>query len=81
MNVRTDPINQGGAPTCLRSETSPFPVAAADGGRFQQYQRPEFDRFNEKKGRMNPWSTNASMDVAIQQLDKNPIAQPPLSVV
>jgi hypothetical protein len=52
-----------------------------NGARFQQYQRPEFDKFNEKKGRMNPLSTNASMDVAIQQLDKNPIAQPPLSVV
>jgi hypothetical protein len=81
MNVRTDPINQGGAPTNLRSETKAFPVPHMDGARFQQYQRPEFDRFNEKKGRMNPWSTNASMDVAIQQLDKNPIAQPPLSVV
>ena len=81
MNVRTDPINQGGAPSCLRSETTAFPVSAPDGGRFQQYQRPEFDKFNEKKGRMNPWSTNRSMDVAIQQLDKNPIAQPPLSVV
>jgi len=81
MNVRTDPVNQGGAPSCLRSETTAFPVSAPDGGRFQQYQRPEFDRFNEKKGRMNPLSTNRSMDVAIQQLDKNPIAQPPLSVV
>ena len=81
MNVRTDPINQGGAPSCLRSETTAFPVPHMNGARFQQYQRPEFDKFNEKKGRMNPWSTNASMDVAIQQLEKNPIAQPPLSVV
>jgi hypothetical protein len=81
MNVRMDPVNQGGAATTLRSETTAFPVPHMDGARFQQYQRPEFDRFNEKKGRMNPWSTNSAMDVAIQQLDKNPIAQPPLSVV
>jgi len=81
MNVRTDPVNQGGAASCLRSETTPFPVPHMNGSRFQQYQRSEFDRFNEKKSRMNPWSTNASMDIAIQQLDKNPIAQPPLSVV
>lgn len=81
MNVRTDPVNQGGAATCLRPESVPVPVPPMNGSRFQQYQRPEFDRFNEKKARMNPWSTTASMDIAIQQLDKNPIAQPPLSVV
>ena len=81
MNVRTDPVNQVGAASCLRSETTAFPVPHMNGARFQQYQRTEHDKFNEKKGRINPWSTNASMDVAIQQLDKNPIAQPPLSVV
>lgn len=81
MNVRQDPVNQGGAASTLRAETVPFPVPPADGGRFQQYQKPEFDRLNEKKSRMNPWSTNASMDIAIQQLEKNPIAQPPLAVV
>ena len=80
MNVRQDPVNQGGAPTVLRSETIPFPVQPADGGRFQQYQKPEFDRLNEKKGNFNPWSTNASMDIAIQQLEKNPIALPALAV-
>lgn len=81
MNVRQDPVNQGGAAVTLRAETVPFPVSAPDGGRFQQYQKNEFDRLNEKKSKMNPWSTNASMDIAIQQLEKNPIAQPPLAVV
>lgn len=81
MNVREDPVVQGGVATTLRSETVPFPVPHMNAGRFQNYQRPEFDKLNEKKGRMNPLSTTASMDIAIQQLEKNPIAQPPLAVV
>jgi hypothetical protein len=79
MNVRMDAVNQTGAATNLRAETTPFPVAAPDGGRFQNYQRAEFDQLNEKKGTLNPRATAEFLDVAIQQLEKNPLAQRPLA--
>lgn len=79
MNVRMEPVNQGGAMTNLRAESVPFPVAPADAGRFQNYKRAEFDKLNEKKSNMNPRATPEFLDVAIQQLEKNPIAQRPLA--
>lgn len=81
MNVRIDPVNQGGAMTNLRSESVAFPVPHMNGGRFQQYQKPEFDKLNELKGNKNPRASPDYLDVAIQQLEKNPISQKPLSVV
>jgi hypothetical protein len=81
MNVRDDPVVQGGAATSLRSETTAFPVPHMNGGRFQNYQAPEFAKVNEKKSQVNPWSAKTSMDIAIQQLEKNPLAQTPLSAV
>lgn len=80
MNVRDDPVVQGGAMSNLRGESKAFPVSPMDGGRFQQYQRTEFDRFNEYKAHENPRASRAFLDIAIQQLEKNPIAQKPLSV-
>jgi hypothetical protein len=81
MNVRNDPVNQVGAMTNLRSESKPVPVSHMNGARFQNYLGPEFYRFDEKKGRLNPLASSKCLDVAIQQLEKNPIALPPLSAV
>jgi len=84
MNVRNDPVNAGGAMTQLRPESTPFepgPVNATTGGRVQQYVDARFHRFNEKKSNQNPYATPHALDVAIQALETNPVALPPLSVV
>ena len=81
MNVRQDPVNQVGAASQLRSETIPFPVPHMNGGRFQQYKDAEFYKFDEKKANPNPLSAQVNLDVAIQQLEKNQVALPPLAVV
>jgi hypothetical protein len=81
MNVREDPINQGGVMSNLRPESIPFPVQHGDAGRFQNYIVPQFHKFDEKKGNANPLASAKCLDVAIQQLENNPVALPPLSVV
>jgi hypothetical protein len=81
MNVRNDPVNQVGAATNLRAESKPVPVSHMNGGRFQNYLGPEFYRFVEKKDNRNPLASSKCLDVAIQQLEKNPVALPPLSAV
>jgi hypothetical protein len=79
MNVREDPVNAVGAMTNLRSESIAFPVTAPSAGRFQNYIKPEFDKFNEKKTvtGANPWVD--TLDIAIKQLEKNSFVQEPLS--
>lgn len=81
MNVRNDPVNQVGAMTNLRPESKSVPVSHMNGSRFQNYLGPDFYRFDEKKGQANPLASSKCLDVAIQQLEKNPIALPPLSAV
>jgi hypothetical protein len=81
MNVREDPVNQGGVMSNLRGESRPFPVQHGDAGRFQNYTGPMFYKFDEKKGNANPLASPKCLDVAIQQLEKNPIALPPLAAV
>ena len=81
MNVRQDPVNQGGATSRLRSETVPFPVPHMNAGRFQQYKNAEFYKFDEKKAKENPLATPLNLDIAIQQLEKNQVALPPMAVV
>jgi len=81
MNVRQDPVNQGGAMSRLRSETTAFPVPHMNGGRFQQYKDAEFYKFNEFKEHANPLAAPENLDVAIRQLEKNAVALPPLAVV
>lgn len=81
MNVRLDPLGAVGAMTNVRPESAPVPVGAMNGSRFQNYTQPEYNKFNEKKGRLNQLADPCSLDIAIRQLDKNEISQPPLSVV
>lgn len=81
MNVRQDPLGMSGAMTNLRPESKSVPVGTMNGSRFQNYVPPEFDKFNDKKMNVNPLSTYDNLDIAIRQLEKNPLAQPPLAVV
>ena len=80
MNVREDPVNQVGSATHVRSETTPFPIAHGDAGRYQQYKDAEFYKFNEFKANRNPMAEPAYLDIAIQQLEKNEVAVTPLAV-
>ena len=78
MNVRNDPVNQGGAATHLRPEAYILPVppmgpTGANQGRG--ILPPQFDDpLNEFKPNANPRAHAQFLDVAIQQLDKNPLA-------
>jgi len=84
MNVRNDPVNVIGAMSQLRSETVPFPpgpINGTTGGRVQQYVDSRFYKLNERKSHANPYSTPHSLDVAIQELENNPVALPPLAIV
>ena len=76
MNVRADPLNQGGMITSVRSDTSRIDgrVNSADGGWTQQYRQNDYNQFNAYKGNINPNATNNSLDLARRQLAQNPIA-------
>lgn len=76
MNVRADPIGAVGGATNLRPESNKLPIRPMNGTKEQQYQQSEFYKFNEFKANGN----DRSLDIAIQQLEKNPLAQVPLSV-
>jgi hypothetical protein len=79
MNVRADPVGAVGAMTNVRAESRAFPVQAGDASRTQNYLAPDYHKFNEFKSNENPHVK--TLDIAIQQLDKNPIAATPLAVV
>jgi len=78
MNVRNDPVNQVGAATQLRPEAEILPVppmglTGANQGR--SYLAPTFDDpLNEFKANPNPRAQCNFLDIAIQQLEKNPLA-------
>jgi len=78
MNVRNDPVNQVGAATQLRIESEPVPVGpmgitGSNQGRGTL--PPEFDDpLNEFKSNPNPRASSGFLDIAIQQLEKNPLA-------
>ena len=80
MNVREDPLNQGGVMTNLRAESVEFPVGAMDGSRFQNYVNSDFHKFEERRMNPNPLAAPECLDIAIQQLEKNVLAIPPLAV-
>jgi hypothetical protein len=78
MNVRNDPVNQVGAATQLRIESEPVPpgpmgITGSNQGRGVQ--PPQFDDpLNEFKSNPNPRAQPAFLDIAIQQLENNPLA-------
>lgn len=77
MNVRAGPLNQGGMPTAARIDTTRIDgrLNGVNGGWTQNYTNNSFYQLNPYKGQMNPHASNFSLDVAKNQLQKNPIAQ------
>lgn len=78
MNVREDPVNQGGAMTQLRVEARPVPpgpMGITGNNQGRGVQPPQFDDpLNEFKSNPNPRAQTGFLDIAIQQLEKNPLA-------
>jgi len=77
MNVRAGPLNQGGMPTTLRTDTTRIdgrvnPVA---GGWTQQYKNDSYHQLNAHKGHMNPLAHKENLNTAKKQLANNPYAQ------
>lgn len=85
MNVRNDPVNQVGAATQLRIEARPVPpgpMGPTGSNQGRGIKPPEHDDpLNEFKTKENPLAQPEYLDIAIQQLEKNPIALPPLKNV
>ena len=78
MNVRSDPVNQVGAGTQYRAESKPVqpgPMAITGSNQGRGTLPPEFDDpLNEFKSKPNPRGQADFLDIAIQQLEKNPLA-------
>ena len=76
MNVRAGPLNQGGIPTTLRSDTTRIDgrVNSANGGWTQQYRQNDYYELNSFKGRQNPNASQNSLNTAKKQLYSNPLA-------
>ena len=78
MNVREDPVNQVGAGTHYRAESKPVqpgPMGITGSNQGLGVLPPEFDDpLNEFKAQPNPRAQTDFLDIAIQQLEKNPLA-------
>lgn len=78
MNVRSDPVNQVGGGTHYRAESKPVqpgPMAITGSNQGRGTLPPEFDDpLNEFKSNPNPRAQSDFLDIAIQQLEKNPLA-------
>ena len=76
MNVRADPLNQGGMLTGVRSDTSRIDgrVNSADGAWTQKYRLNDYNQFNAYKGNINPNASQDALDLPKRQLANNPLA-------
>jgi len=78
MNVRQDPIGLVGGGTQYRAESKPVqpgPMAITGSNQGRGTLPPEFDDpLNEFKSNPNPRAQPGFLDIAIQQLEKNPLA-------
>ena len=74
MNVRASPLNQGGLLTQVRAECTQQPFATKNGGWTQQYVPIQFQDNNDKKGNLNPYASNTTLNTAVRQLQNNPLA-------
>ena len=79
MNVRADPLNQGGMITAVRSDCSRIdgrtgPANGASQGRMQNYMNDLYHQFNAYKGNYNPRTSNSQLNTARNQLSSNPFA-------
>ena len=76
MNVRADPLNQGGMVSAVRSDTNKYDgrTNAANGGWTQQYMTHLYQQHNVYKGNENPRATNTFLNTAKNQLAANPLS-------
>ena len=78
MNVRQDPVGMIGGGTQYRAESKPVqpgPMAITGSNQGRGVLPPEFDDpLNEFKSNPNPRGQTDFLDIAIQQLEKNPLA-------
>lgn len=76
MNVRADPLNQGGMVTSVRSDTTRVDgrVNSADGGWTQQYRNNDYHQFNAYKGMENPNASSSGLGLVKRQLAGNPLS-------
>jgi hypothetical protein len=76
MNVRADPLNQGGMLTGVRSDTSRIDgrVNSANGGWTQQYRLNDYNQFNAYKGNLNPNASQDALNLPKRQLANNPLS-------
>jgi hypothetical protein len=75
MNVRGNPLAQGGAVSSVRIDQSRVDgrTGTLNGSRSQQYTGPEFHNFNSYKGQQNPRATSDFLGTAQRQLKNNPL--------
>ena len=76
MNVRGDPLVQGGALTQVKDNASICYVGnvAPTGSNNQTYVQDQYYQLNTNKGMFNPLSSNKNLNIAKKQLAKNPLA-------
>ena len=78
MNVRQDPVGMVGGGTQYRAESKPVqpgPMAITGSNQGRGTLPPEFDDpLNEFKSNPNPRAQPGFLDIAIQQLENNPLA-------
>ena len=76
MNVRMDPLNQGGILTATGTVVHPdyFGSAGPTGSNNQTYVQDKFYQFNAYKGQKD--FRSADLGIAKRQMEKNPFAHP-----
>jgi hypothetical protein len=77
MNVRETALKQSGVLSSVRADTTRIDgrMNAANGGWTQHYTNDKYYNLNAYKGNENPNARCNELDVAKNQLVKNPLAQ------
>ena len=76
MNVRGDPLNQGGVLSQVRVDCNRVDgrVNGANGGWSQNYVQPEYQQLNAYKGMADPSGSDNRLNTAKRVLENNPLA-------
>ena len=76
MNVRANPLNQEGLLTAVRSDCNKYDgrTGPVNGGYTQNYVQDKYQQLNSFKGQKNPYSSTKELNLAKEQLQKNPLS-------
>lgn len=76
MNVRANPLAQGGALSSVRMDQSRIDgwTGSMNAGYTQHYVAPKYNNFNAYKGNLNPRATSEFLSTAQNQLKNNPLS-------